>query len=68
MRLDLVFVQLPLFLLAFTSHGPLQAEIRVACVGDSITEGINLGDTSYPSRLGSLLGDSYTVHDYGAAG
>ena len=68
MRLYLVFVHLPLFLLVFTSNGPLQAEVKVACVGDSITEGINLGDRSYPSRLGSLLGDSYTVHNYGAAG
>lgn len=68
MRLYLVFVHLPLFLLVFTSNGPLQAEVKVACVGDSITEGLNLGDRSYPSRLGSLLGDSYTVHNYGAAG
>ena len=56
MRLYLVFVHLPLFLLVFTTNGPLQAEVKVACVGDSITEGINLGDRSYPSRLGSLLG------------
>ena len=68
MRLCLVFVQIPLILLVFSSHGALQAELRVACVGDSITEGLDLGDASYPSRLGSLLGDSYTVHNYGAAG
>ena len=37
--------------------------IRVACVGDSITE-----DCGYPSDLQSLLGDNYTVGNFGASG
>ncbi len=37
--------------------------IRVACVGDSITE-----ITEYPSDLQSLLGDNYTVGNFGATG
>jgi lysophospholipase L1-like esterase len=37
--------------------------IRVACVGDSIT-----GDCGYPSDLQSLLGDNYTVGNFGASG
>ena len=37
--------------------------IRVACVGDSIT-----GDCGYPSDLQLLLGDNYTVGNFGASG
>ena len=37
--------------------------IRVACVGDSITEG-----TYYPSYLRDLLGVNYTVGNFGAGG
>ena len=37
--------------------------IRVACVGDSITE-----ITGYPSDLQSMLGDNYTVGNFGATG
>jgi acyl-CoA thioesterase-1 len=37
--------------------------IRVACVGDSITEGCG-----YPSDLQLLLGDNYTVGNFGASG
>jgi lysophospholipase L1-like esterase len=37
--------------------------IRVACVGDSITE-----ITGYPSTLQSMLGDNYTVRNFGSTG
>lgn len=37
--------------------------IRVACVGDSITQG-----TYYPSDLQILLGNDYAVRNYGASG
>jgi lysophospholipase L1-like esterase len=37
--------------------------IRVACVGDSITEG-----TEYPRDLQKLLGAKYTVGNFGAGG
>ena len=37
--------------------------IRVACVGDSITE-----ITGYPSKLQSMLGENYTVGNFGATG
>lgn len=40
--------------------------IKVACVGDSITQG--LGNTPYPNRLGSLLGSGYNVANYGLWG
>jgi len=44
---------------AVSTDGP----IRVACVGDSITE-----ITGYPSDLQSMLGDNYTVGNFGATG
>jgi lysophospholipase L1-like esterase len=37
--------------------------IRVACVGDSITEGF-----AYPDDLGALLGVNYTVGNFGEGG
>jgi lysophospholipase L1-like esterase len=38
-------------------------KIRVACVGDSITEG-----TKYPADLSKLLGANYTVGNFGVGG
>ncbi len=37
--------------------------IRVACVGDSLTI-----DSDYPDRLGRMLGDNYTVGNFGVGG
>ncbi len=37
--------------------------IRVACVGDSITEG-----TEYPADLWMMLGANYTVGNFGVGG
>ena len=45
--------------------------IRVACVGDSITAGYalsNPGKQSYPAQLQKLLGDGYTVMNFGNSG
>jgi acyl-CoA thioesterase I len=39
------------------------AKIRVACVGDSITEG-----SEYPNELWMLLGSDYTVGNFGVGG
>jgi lysophospholipase L1-like esterase len=38
-------------------------QIRVACVGDSITEG-----SGYPNKLNLLLGSNYTVRNFGVSG
>jgi acyl-CoA thioesterase-1 len=40
-----------------------QSPIKVACVGDSITEG-----SDYPSELWMLLGSNYTVGNFGHGG
>jgi lysophospholipase L1-like esterase len=47
---------------------PSWAQIKVACVGDSITAGYglsNAGTQSYPAQLQALLGSGYTVGNYG---
>ena len=45
------------------SMTPLEAPIRVACVGDSITQG-----SGYPAKLQLLLGRNYLVGNFGVAG
>ncbi|MCJ8165880.1 GDSL-type esterase/lipase family protein [Pontibacter sp. E15-1] len=44
-----------------------QAKIKVACVGNSITEGASLTET-YPQKLQKLLGEEYEVRNYGIGG
>lgn len=48
-------------------HGP----IRVACIGDSITEGAGTSHPvfeSYPAQLGARLGTRYEVRNFGVSG
>ncbi|MDE6474419.1 MAG: hypothetical protein K2L70_04905, partial [Clostridia bacterium] len=43
-------------------------QIRVACVGDSITYGCMVGNwrkNNYPTLLGNLLGENYCVNNFG---
>lgn len=52
-------------------NGTEKAPIRVACVGDSITEGTLLDErnlNSYPAQLAKLLGSDYEVRNFGKAG
>ncbi|MDE6060385.1 MAG: hypothetical protein K2G31_02825, partial [Clostridia bacterium] len=46
-------------------------QIRVACVGDSVTYGYGISNwtkNSYPAQLAKLLGDKYCVNNYGYSG
>lgn len=44
------------------------AQTRVACVGNSITEGYGLGwQEDYPFRLQEMLGNSYSVQNFGVS-
>ncbi|UII18959.1 GDSL-type esterase/lipase family protein [Fulvivirga ligni] len=48
-----------------------QGQIRIVCVGNSITEGWGLRNSiteSYPARLGAMLGPNYSVLNCGASG
>ena len=50
---------------------PKEGQIRVACVGDSVTYGFgipNRGVYNYPAQLQCLLGDGYCVNNYGYSG
>jgi lysophospholipase L1-like esterase len=47
------------------------SQIKVACVGDSITYGYGVQgwpENSYPKVLNKLLGDGYVVNNYGYSG
>lgn len=53
------------------SHHHYPDTIRVACVGNSITEGFGLNDKkteAYPARLQQMLGDQYLVLNAGLSG
>jgi lysophospholipase L1-like esterase len=44
------------------------AQTRVACVGNSITEGYGIWDQKkYPDHLQEMLGDSYSVQNFGVS-
>ncbi|MBC8127539.1 MAG: sialate O-acetylesterase [Gloeobacteraceae cyanobacterium ES-bin-144] len=46
-----------------------QRPVRVACVGDSITEGAGAAKgKSYPSQLKEMLGDGWQVGNFGVSG
>ncbi len=48
-----------------------EGQIKVACVGDSITYGMavmNWFENTYPKQLGKLLGDEYHVQNFGFSG
>lgn len=49
----------------------LNAQVRIVCIGDSITEGYGLDNSSYesyPAQLGALLGTGYNVLNCGVSG
>lgn len=60
------------FLVGLLSFGSCsKKEIKVACVGDSITYGARLDDRdkhSYPAQLQVLLGEGYSVENFGVGG
>lgn len=48
-----------------------QSQIRVACIGNSITYGSgikNRDSLSYPAQMGRLLGDGWKVENFGISG
>ena len=64
-----IFFAIILFILAnYSLYG--QPPVRVACIGNSITEGFDLPDAatmSYPTQLGNLLGSGYSVVNFGVS-
>ena len=64
------------FTVRFAARGPVDAAahkdaIRVACVGDSITFGMNIPGREtncYPAQLQALLGHKWEVRNFGVSG
>lgn len=57
--------------LAAAAAAEPSARVRVACIGDSTTQGAgvtNRATESYPARLQALLGDGYVVENLGVGG
>jgi len=49
--------------------GKYAGQIKLACVGDSITQGVGAGGgQSWPDQLRRLLGDKWAVHNFGVSG
>ncbi|MCA9734560.1 T9SS type A sorting domain-containing protein [candidate division KSB1 bacterium] len=58
-----------LFLVSISSIHAQDFQIKVACVGNSITEGFGRDNaSSYPNQLDALLGDRYNVRNFGIGG
>lgn len=58
-------------LLLLFSSSAFAKEIKVACVGNSITEGMKIENpavNAYPGQLGALLGKGYNVGNFGKSG
>lgn len=63
--ISLVFILLPVI---SEGWGKKMVKTKVACIGDSITFGARLEDRekySYPAQLQKLLGDDYSVENFG---
>ena len=49
------------FLMLISVCGVAQDKIKIACIGNSITEGVD----NYPTPLARMLGDQYEVGNFG---
>jgi len=64
-------IAFPLVVVLFISSCSGKKEIKVACIGDSITEGAGIywqSKSSYPVQLDSILGPGYSVLNCGRSG
>ena len=71
-QIVVVVLMLSVALISECNAQQSQKRIKVACVGNSITEGVGSGDyelNSYPAQLQQLLGTvQYKVRNYGKSG
>lgn len=66
----LIFLLITICLVSYSSTAQT-SRIKVACVGNSITEGVGSSDktsTCYVAVLGQLLGEQYEVGNFGVSG
>ena len=55
----------------YANTQPKEGQIKVACIGDSITYGHGISDwknNNYPAQLQDLLGEDYHVANFGSSG
>jgi len=65
----LALSSLPLLAVDPVDPGKYDGPVKLACVGDSITQGAGAENgSSYPSQLQELLGDKWKVTNYGLSG
>lgn len=67
LRFALTAIMLTLSIATFATD----RKIKVACIGNSVTYGYghkNPAETSYPAQLGKMLGEKYTVGNFGKSG
>lgn len=60
-----------LFLFSIVTSIPLFAQVKVACIGNSVTYGYGIENretNSYPAQLQQLLGSEYEVQNFGKSG
>ncbi|MGL4328441.1 MAG: GDSL-type esterase/lipase family protein, partial [Tannerellaceae bacterium] len=60
-----------LFLFSVVTSIPLFAQVKVACIGNSVTYGYGIENretNSYPAQLQQLLGSEYEVQNFGKSG
>ena len=66
-RLYHTFLGVALWASVLTPPVSRAADIKIACIGDSITLSSNLGAMTFPARLDGLLGAGYVVRNYGVS-
>ncbi|RBQ07889.1 GDSL-type esterase/lipase family protein [Pedobacter miscanthi] len=67
----LIIRTIGLAILLLTFLGAKPQNIKVVCIGASITYGARIDDrerNAYPAQLQAMLGQSYTVYNYGVSG
>lgn len=65
---DLMLAELDAWLRSVKA--PREGAVRVACIGNSITDGMGIdlnGQNGYPAQLQALLGDGYVVGNFGVS-
>ena len=62
--------RLNVFILLLIINCAVYAQKKVACIGDSVTKGYGIKDSSnaYPNILQNLLGENYVVRNFGHSG
>jgi lysophospholipase L1-like esterase len=70
-RLFSIFILIAMLICIMQTSVSAAAPIKIACIGDSITNGNGTSDPNkwaYPMQLGRIIGSDYTVSKFGVSG